>query len=422
MVEYCKVCGIKLSSNNTVDYRPGSCRDCELERKKLYSGISIEIGKKGISKTKSKRSIKKVKTTKLKGGRKPKKAKKYTKQLIKLKKQKREKAKKLAKLRKIREQREKKREKIRARIEKLRKLRAQKLLKLKVLKKKQKERERRERERIRFRIKKAKERERKLLRKERERLKKEKEKLRQLVRQEKDRIRQAKKQEKDRIRQEKQRLRQERQKEKERLKKSKEAAKFAIIQARESARKAAQEARRLREEAKKPPIVSMVTKVKEFQPPPDVKVIGATPRQQVAKTPQTKKKDDLAKKLSIADAVLLESATVIPAKGEKEEKDILKQTAGAQKTEKLQKEIEKLKKDTDPIIDRYNPYAEGAASSGSPRPPSPTPWLAPSFKVVGGDFKETQPGESGGTQGGLTEDQVKEIIEKVKQEHKKKSP
>ena len=68
MAEFCKVCGIILKAINTVDYRPGSCRDCELERKKLYSGISVEFGssknvKRSSKKKKSK--SKKHKNTKI---------------------------------------------------------------------------------------------------------------------------------------------------------------------------------------------------------------------------------------------------------------------------------------------------------------------------------------------------------------------
>lgn len=413
MADFCKVCGIKLSSSNTVDYRPGSCRDCELERKKLYSGMSFDLGSAKKAKRLKKKLKGKKKTPKLKKLKKRgRKAKKKTKtQIAKLRKQKIAKAKKLTKLKKFRIERERKRKKLRQKIEKLRKLRIKKLLKLKQLKKKQKERDRKEKERIKLRIRKAKERERKLFRKERERLKREKEKVRLLIRQEKDRIRAAKKAEKDRIRAEKLRLRLEKQKEKERLKRSKEAAKNAIIQARESARKAAQEARRLREEAKKPPLVSVVTKVKEFQPPPNTRIIGKPLEDKQLRSPQVKKKEEL-KSLSIADAMFLESATTVPAKSD---------ITGTQHIDKMKREAAKLKKDTDPIIDRYNPYS-GTGGVDIPRAPSPTPWLTSSFKVVGGDFKETKPGEGASAQSGLSEDQVKEIIEKVKNEHKKTPP
>jgi hypothetical protein len=37
MPSYCTVCGVKLTSENKISYRPSSCRDCELERKRLYS-------------------------------------------------------------------------------------------------------------------------------------------------------------------------------------------------------------------------------------------------------------------------------------------------------------------------------------------------------------------------------------------------
>ena len=37
MPNYCTVCGVKLTAKNRISYRPSSCRDCELERKRLYS-------------------------------------------------------------------------------------------------------------------------------------------------------------------------------------------------------------------------------------------------------------------------------------------------------------------------------------------------------------------------------------------------
>ncbi|OGI08438.1 MAG: hypothetical protein A3I68_05740 [Candidatus Melainabacteria bacterium RIFCSPLOWO2_02_FULL_35_15] len=428
MAEFCKVCGIGLKAGNTVDYRPGSCRDCELERKKLYSGLSIDPGhSKSLKKSSKKKKNRKKTVSKLKQ---KKTNKKLTKKL-KLKKQKLLKAKKLktkklAQLKKLtRIRAERKRKKLRQKIEKLRKLRTKKALKLKLQRKKQKERERKSREKLKQRIRKAKERERKLLRQERERLRKEKEKIRSLIRQEKERVRAEKRAEKERVRTEKQRIRLEKQQEKERLKKAKEAAKLALMQAREAARAAAQESRRLREEAKKPPIVSVVTKVKELLPPPDVKIIGISARDQISRMPQPTKVIDPKKPGTIAggtSSTLLESATVIPAKaGLKEEKEILKQSSTAQHNETIQKEVEKLQKDTDPIIDRYNPYSQQVAGPNTPRPPSPTPWLAPSFSIVKGDFQETKQQEGQGISGGLSDEQVKDIIEKIKGEHKKKS-
>ena len=438
MAEYCKVCGVTLKSSNTVDYRPGSCRDCELERKKLYSGLTIDFGarkssRKSEKKTKNKKAKGKTSKTKVRKVSNKKQAKKLRLLKLKFKKQKllkvkKIKAKRLAqqkKLTKLRTQREKKKKKLRTKLEKLRKLRAKKALQLKVQKRKQKEKERKAKEKLKQRIRKAKERERKLLQKERERLKREKEKIRNIVRQEKERIRSEKRTEKERIRTEKQRVKLEKQQEKERLKKAKEAAKLALMQAREAARQAAQEARRLSEEAKKPPLVSVVTKVKELPPPPDVKVIAATPKDQIARTPQPTKIID-PKKPGIAggtNASLLESATVIPAKANViEEKEILKQSSTAQHNETIQKEVEKLQKDTDPIIDRYNPYTQQTIDPDAPRPPSPTPWLAPSFSVVKGDFQQTRQQEEGeGSTSGLSEQQVKDIIEKIKTEHKRKS-
>jgi hypothetical protein len=436
MAEYCKVCGIPLKASNIVDYRPGSCRDCELERKKLYSGISSEISSNIRSKKKSKALAKKVKKKKLrmprskrtKRGRKAR--KKFDGLRLQLKKERFLKAKKLKaaklvnlkRLAKIRLERERKKKKLRAQVEKLRKLRATRALKLKILRRKQKERERRERERLKLRLKKAKERERKLLQKEREKLKKEKEKLRDLVRQEKERIRAEKRAEKEGIRAEKLRIKLEKLQEKERLKKAKEAAKQALIQAREAARQAAQDARRLREEAKKPPIVSIVTKVKEMQLPPDIKIVTPGAKEKLIKIPQPTKILDPKKPVGISGASsnLLQQATVIPAGANvKEEKDLLKQSTTAQHAEIIQRDLEKLQKETDPIIDRYNPYSS-KTDPNIPRVPSPTPWLAPSFSVVKGDFQETKQEEGTSTSSGLTDQQVKDIIEKIKSEHKRK--
>ena len=434
MAEFCKVCGIPLKASNTVDYRPGSCRDCELERKKLYSGVSVDSGsRKSSKKSLKKKSGKHKHKVKLSG--KSKRDKKHAKKLklfkSKLKKQrlqkeKKIKAKKIAqqkKLVKLREQRERKREKLRQKIEKLRKLRAQKALRLKLQRRKQKEKDRKERDKLKLRVRKAKERERKLLQKEKERLRKEKDKLRQLLRQEKERVRTEKRTEKERIRSEKQRVKQEKQQEKERLKKAKEAAKLALIQAREAARQAAHEARRIREEAKKPPMVSIVTKVKEMELPPDVKLIDANPNEKINRAPQPTKIIDPKKPvgLSANSSSLLESATTIPAKANvKEEKDLLKQSISLQHNETIQKEVEKLQKDTDPIIDRYNPYTQENDLT-IPRPPSPTPWLAPNFSIVKGDFQQSKQEEGTSTTSGLSDQQVKDIIEKIKNEHKRKS-
>jgi DNA repair exonuclease SbcCD ATPase subunit len=426
MAEYCKVCGVGLKASNTVDYRPGSCRDCELERKKLYSSLSVDSGSSKSSK-KAKKPIKKKKIKVSKSKTKVKKsAKKINSEKEKLKKQKLMKLKKLAKMKKlikIRAIREQKRKKLRAKIEKLRKLRGEKTLKLKVQKKKKKEKERKEKEQLKVRIKKAKEIERRLLQKERERLKREKEKLRQIARQEKDKIRAEKRSDKDTVRAEKQRIKQEKQAEKEKLKKAKEAAKQAIVQAKEAARQAANEQRKHKEDSRKQPIVSIVTKLKEMQLPPDVKMVEAN-KDQLQKSPQPTKVIDLKNTASAPSASILGSAKVIPANAKfEEEKDILKQSLSAQHNETIQKEVEKLQKDADPIIDRYNPYSSQASNPNAPRPPSPTPWLAPNFTVVKGDFKETKQNNEDGSSniGGLSDDQVKDIIEKIKGEHKRKS-
>lgn len=65
MPNYCTVCGVKLTAKNKISYRPSSCRDCELERKRLYSlkrKIQNELEEKA-SKAAIKASVKGVKPT-----------------------------------------------------------------------------------------------------------------------------------------------------------------------------------------------------------------------------------------------------------------------------------------------------------------------------------------------------------------------
>ncbi|KAF0215229.1 MAG: hypothetical protein FD167_5219, partial [bacterium] len=138
--------------------------------------------------------------------------------------------------------------------------------------------------------------------------------------------------------------------------------------------------------------------------------IGATPKEKTARAPQPIKVIDPKKPGGVSGASLIESATTIGANTKKEEMGL---------KESFKKEVEKLQKDTDPIIDRYNPYSE-TSEPGTPRPPSPTPWLASNFSIVKGDFQESKQGEAG-TTSGLSDEQVKDIIEKIKGEHKRKS-
>lgn len=68
MPNYCTVCGVKLTAKNKISYRPSSCRDCELERKRLYSlkrKIQNELEEKAskTAKPASKASVKVVKPT-----------------------------------------------------------------------------------------------------------------------------------------------------------------------------------------------------------------------------------------------------------------------------------------------------------------------------------------------------------------------
>jgi len=71
MPNYCTVCGVKLTAKNKISYRPSSCRDCELERKRLYSlkrKIQNELEEKSYKASKaakpaSKASVKGVKPT-----------------------------------------------------------------------------------------------------------------------------------------------------------------------------------------------------------------------------------------------------------------------------------------------------------------------------------------------------------------------
>ena len=68
MPNYCTVCGVKLTAKNKISYRPSSCRDCELERKRLYSlkrKIQNELEEKAskAAKPANKASVKAVKPT-----------------------------------------------------------------------------------------------------------------------------------------------------------------------------------------------------------------------------------------------------------------------------------------------------------------------------------------------------------------------
>lgn len=74
MPSYCTVCGVKLTAKNRISYRPSSCRDCELERKRLYSlkrklQKEQENAAKGAktTKTKAKEEKKSTKTKVVKG-------------------------------------------------------------------------------------------------------------------------------------------------------------------------------------------------------------------------------------------------------------------------------------------------------------------------------------------------------------------
>lgn len=88
MPSYCTVCGVKLTAKNRISYRPSSCRDCELERKRLYSlkrklQKEQENAAKGAKtskiKTKSKEEKKKTIKTKVVKGTSATKAKIVTK-------------------------------------------------------------------------------------------------------------------------------------------------------------------------------------------------------------------------------------------------------------------------------------------------------------------------------------------------------
>ena len=64
----CTVCGVKLNNKNRVEYRPNSCRDCELERKRLYSLKRKDDNAKrstASAKVKSGKSSKKVSVKKV---------------------------------------------------------------------------------------------------------------------------------------------------------------------------------------------------------------------------------------------------------------------------------------------------------------------------------------------------------------------
>lgn len=328
---YCTICGIKITAKNRISYRPNSCRDCELERKRLYSL------KKRSTSTKSASKATTIKTTKKKTAvkSKVKATKKPTLDKEKLRKQKEREREKLKK------EREK---------EKLRKEREREKLK------KEREREKLRKERERDKAKKLKEKEKLQKQKEREKLRKQKERERDKVRKQK----------------EKEKLRKEKERERERLRKEKEEEKLRKLKEKEEAKKAKEEERKAKKKAKKrAQSLNLITAIPDY-------ILN----QKSAKV----KKRTLADKRASAKQIVKSDGNI----------------------------IEEVDKGDIPRDERFNPYHD---SGEILRAPSDTPWEGANFKVVEGSFLSHTEQDSLETKG-PSEEEVKQIIEKIRLEHK----
>jgi hypothetical protein len=368
----CTVCGVKLNNKNRVEYRPNSCRDCELERKRLYSLKRKDDNAKrstASAKVKSTKSSKKV-TAKKPASKKAidklspaKKAQLAAKD----KKAKLLAAKKIAEAKKLREKLLKDREKERLRREKER----ERLLK-------DREKEKIQREKDRDRLLKEREKERLKRDKDRERLEKQKEKERLDKLKDKERARQEKELEKEKAKQDKlldkEFKRQEKEAEKERKKQEKEELKRKKIEEKES--KAREKAEKEKAERAKKKLL-------------DMNVI-----------------------VDVPDYIVnLASAKVKKRRLEKVSKS-------AKKAQIIEVPAEAILNLDDKSLDKpFNPEADDPGEIL--RAPSDTPWEGSNFKIVGGVYvnhTESDTVESRGP----SEEEVKAIIERIRMEHKTK--
>ncbi len=350
----CTVCGVKLTAKNKISYRPNSCRDCELERKRLYSLKRKEDNQKRSKSTSKSVASKKAKKTSVKA--KPKKA------LVKSKKAPAKKI--LSKTRaKDQQKREREREKLRLQKERER----EKLLK-------QRERERLQKERERERI---------LKQREREKLQREKEHQRELQRREREKEQLKKDREREKLfkLKEKQRLKEELKKDREqkRLERENEKEQKRLEREREKEQKRfeKEEAKRIADEDKK----EKARRKKLL----DMNIITDVPDYALAATSSKVKTRRFGKKIS-------NKAQIVEA-------------------DKTALEDAKASK----LVVPFNP--RDGVTGEILRAPSDTPWEGSNFKIVGGTFVNHTDNDVEESRG-PTEDEVKAIIERIRLEHK----
>lgn len=240
---FCTVCGVKLTPKNRISYRPNSCRDCELERKRLYSLKRKEDNKKR-TKSSGKVAAKTSKLSKSKVKSKPvvKKSLKAAKPKLKSKEQ---------------IKREKERERLRLQKERERE---------RLLKERERENLRREKERERLRLQKEREKDRLLKERERERLRREKEKEQLKKEKEKEKLNKEKEKEQLKVLKEREReeKRRDKEKEKEQKRLEKEADKERKRHEKEEIKRKAEEERKEKARRKKLLEMNIITDVPDY--------------------------------------------------------------------------------------------------------------------------------------------------------------
>jgi hypothetical protein len=357
MVAYCTICGIKLVAKNKISYRPNSCRDCELERKRLYSKKKREEAKK-----KSTRPSTKSKTIKTNSKA------KITKKVFSPQKR-------SADSKSISQ----------SNFKKLSLKNKSENLKKEALKKIQ------EREKLA----KAREKERLLKERDKEKLAKAREKERLLKEREREKL--AKAREKERLLKErdKEKLRKEREKEKETSKKTKELEKEKKRKEKEEER-----LRKLQEREE-----SKIKKLEELKAKEEEK------KEKEAKEKEAKEKKrllDLNIITDLPEEVLSHSSVKVKKR----------RLGDSSKTNNqiVNDKIKPLSFDlsSSALATAFDPtYDPGEVL----RAPSNTPWEGANFKIVNGVFVGHTDDDQDETKG-PSEDEVKSIIERIRLEHK----
>ena len=361
IITNCTVCGVKLNTKNRVSYRPNSCRDCELERKRLYS-LKRKSDQNKRAKANGKAKPKAKPAPKLKSKAK---SVKTSKKLV---------AKKTSK-------------------------KPVKKLDTKAIAAKNKEKERLAKEREKLRIQKEKERIRLQKERERERILREKERIRLQKERDKERIQKEKEREKLRKEKEKEKLLKLKAKEQEKLDKvkQKEQLKLSKEAEREEKRRAKEEERegkkREKEEAKR-----------KKQEEKDKRA------QEKAEKERKKKLLDMNIITDIPDYIVSSSTVKVkkrrlgkPSKALKNSQIIQAPSSGGSTL------------NPEKVVAPFNPAAEDTGEIL--RAPSDTPWEGSNFKIVGGSFVSNTENEEDENKG-PSEDEVKAIIERIRLEHK----